>query len=830
MAFDAVIHLSTLTAAEGAVLPGVLTNGRAGHSVSTAGDLNGDGIDDFVVSAPYADYGVNGAVYVVFGKTGNFNPLINLSTLDGTNGFRITSETNAVALGCHVDAAGDLNGDGVDDLIIGARRSSTAVNNGGAAYVVFGQTTPFAAELSVASLDGSNGFQIDGFQALGRLGDSVAGTGDINGDGFDDVAIGMAYGDSYGSGSGTTFVVFGTDQGHPANLSAADLDGSNGFTIVGAQPGSRSGCSVAAAGDVNGDGWNDLLIGARLAAPGGVYRAGEAYLVYGDGDGFGSELHLAALTGATGMRMSGATAFNYAGSWVSGVGDINGDGLADFAVGAVSVATSSAGAAYIVFGSDDGLPASLNLEALDGTNGFIVRGLSAGDLTGRASGPAGDLNGDGVDDLVLGARGTSTNGAQSGSAYVIFGKTTAFAASFDLATLDGVVGFELRGVSFSDQAGWSVEGGGDFNNDGVEDLLVGAAFADPFGNSNAGAAYVIYGRADPMTLVGGGGADTLIGGAAGDSLSGLDGQDVLEGRGGNDNLDGGDMSDLLRGGDGEDSLIGGAGGDIMYGDNGDDDLGGGSGGDKLFGGLGQDELGGDEGNDRLDGGEASDALFGGAGNDYLDGGFGGDMMFGEDGNDVYLVDDLGDLTVEGVGWGYDIVQTALDGWVLGLEIEGLALLGAGDISGTGNGLANNLQGNSGANTLRGGAGTDTLNGNDGDDIIVGGEGNDLLRGGLGADTFLVDHAFGANLETDQVYDFSTAEGDLIDLSGIDAIAGGADDAFTLVAGFSKAAGQMTLTFSGGVTTLKLDVTGDGKADYQMKINGDVTGDSGGWLF
>ena len=88
---------------------------------------------------------------------------------------------------------------------------------------------------------------------------------------------------------------------------------------------------------------------------------------------------------------------------------------------------------------------------------------------------------------------------------------------------------------------------------------------------------------------------------------------------------------------------------------------------------------------------------------------------------------------------------------------------------------------------------------------------------------MVAHAFGATLETDQVYDFSAAEGDLVDLSG--AFAG----TIALVGAFSKTAGEMTLTFAAGITTLKLDVTGDGKADYQMKINGDVTAESGGWM-
>jgi Ca2+-binding RTX toxin-like protein len=239
----------------------------------------------------------------------------------------------------------------------------------------------------------------------------------------------------------------------------------------------------------------------------------------------------------------------------------------------------------------------------------------------------------------------------------------------------------------------------------------------------------------------------------------------------------------------------------------------------LFGGDGVDQLFGGDGLDRLEGGVGADALTGGADNDYLDGGAGGDQLTGGAGNDVYIAD-ADDTLTEAANEGYDIVRTADGDFVLGANFEGLELQGGADIDGTGNGGANNLQGNAGANMLSGLAGVDTINGNDGDDIIVGGLGNDLLRGGVGADTFVVAHAFGAVLETDQIYDFNAAEGDILDLSG--AWAG----ALAIVSGFGKHAGEMTLTFASGITTVRIDTTGDGKVDYQMKINGDVTGESG----
>jgi Ca2+-binding RTX toxin-like protein len=435
---------------------------------------------------------------------------------------------------------------------------------------------------------------------------------------------------------------------------------------------------------------------------------------------------------------------------------------------------------------------------------------------------AGDVNGDGIDDLLIGAYRAEPNGAYSGAAYVLFGRNTGFAASVSLGSLTTATGVRINGEAAGDNFGGDVSAA-DINGDGLIDLIISAAYAGPGGNGNAGAAYVIFGQQGASAFVGTPGEDDLSGTAGADTADGGAGKDILRGLGGDDVLNGGDANDQIFGGANNDILGGDAGSDILYGDDGTDTLNGGDGADKLFGGTGADQLNGGTGNDRMAGEADVDTLNGGAGNDYLDGGLGADIMSGGTDNDVYIVDNAGDQTIETAGQGYDIVRTALDGWVLGANLEGLELQGSADIDGSGNADANNLQGNSGANTLSGLAGVDTINGNDGDDTIIGGAGNDLLRGGIGADTFVVAHAFGPVLETDQIYDFSAAENDRLDFSA--AFAGTLD----VVAAFSKTAGEMTVTFAAGATTVRLDTNGDGKADYQVKINGDVTNDTGNWL-
>lgn len=224
-------------------------------------------------------------------------PVIPLSALDGNNGFRLDGVVSEEYSGTSVSGIGDINGDGIDDLIIGAYGAG---GFSGRSYVVFGRSTgSFAAAINLSTLNGSNGFRLDG---VGQSGRDVSGAGDVNGDGVDDLIIGAP---AAGLGSsGSSYVVFGRrGSGFASAISLSSLDGSNGFRLDGAA-GDVSGVAVSAAGDINGDGLDDLVIGANRANPNGT-DSGSSYVVFGRGTGFDAVINLATLNGSNGFRLDG---------------------------------------------------------------------------------------------------------------------------------------------------------------------------------------------------------------------------------------------------------------------------------------------------------------------------------------------------------------------------------------------------------------------------------------------------------------------------------------------------------------------------------------------
>ncbi len=595
---------------------------------------------------------------------------INLSSLNGSNGFRLDGVAEFDYSGSSVSNAGDVNGDGFDDVIIGAGGvDPNGYDGAGSSYVVFGKATGFAATLDLSSLDGSNGFRLDGVAEFDYSGFSVSNAGDVNDDGFDDVIIGAKGADPNGDRSGSSYVVFGNAGGFNASMDLSDLDGNNGFRLDGAESFDYSGISVSSAGDVNGDGFDDVIVGASNSGDPNSDLSNSSYVVFGKASGFSATMDLSSLDGSNGFRLDG-TLGDHAGRSVSNAGDVNGDGFDDLIIGAQGADPNGnySGSSYVVFGkATDLMSATMNLSSLDGNNGFRLDGAATYDRSGESVSSAGDVNGDGFDDVIVGAPGA---GSASGSSYVVFGKASAFDATLNLSSLDGSNGFRLDGEAAVDLSGISVGSARDVNGDGFGDLIIGAPDADPNG-SYSGSSYLVFGQATGFAAV--------------MNLSNLDGTNGFR-------LDGGAVNDISGSsissagdvnGDGFDDLIVGAPSSpdpnsersgssyVIFGRS---DFGGGG-----------NVIQGTPGDDVLKGTSAADIFEAGDGNDLLVGRGGADVFKAGAGNDKITVTDLDFASVAG-GTGNDVLHLAGNGLNLDLAdfggdisgIETVCLFGKGD--------------------------------------------------------------------------------------------------------------------------------------------------------
>ncbi|MEH2072511.1 MAG: hypothetical protein V7K47_30910 [Nostoc sp.] len=781
------LTVSSLNGTNGFAIKGIAVEDQVRSVVSNAGDINGDGFDDLIIGAPNVNSGA-GKSYVVFGGTnvgssGSFN----LSSLNGTNGFLINRIAVRDGLGSSVSNAGDINNDGIDDLVIGAPFADPNGNSSaGQSYVVFGGTNiGSGSSFDLSKLNGTNGFAINGIFANDNSGYSVSNAGDINGDGIDDLIIGASNASANGnSGAGKSYVVFGgTNVGSGGTLDLSDLNGTNGFAIDGIFAGDSSGNSVSSAGDINGDGINDLIIGAYRADPNFNDVAGQSYVVYGGTNvGSGGTVNLSDLNGTNGFAINGISSPDESGISVSNAGDINNDGIDDLIIGALGASSNfnnDGGQSYVVYGgtnvSSGGI---LNLSDLNGTNGFVINSISSFNFLGYSVSSAGDVNDDGIDDLIIGTFGAEQS-------YVVFGGTNVGSGGiFDLSNLNGTNGYAINGITRGDSFGRSVSNAGDVNGDGIGDVIIGAwSAASPNGNDFGGQSYVVYGSTTPtFDLIGTDENDNLVGTPSKETINGLAGNDTLVG-------DAGD--DILVGGAGDDILVGGAGNDIFTVEQGD-------GNDIItdFGGIGT-------------GSNPSATVIASFDTLQFIGDFGftaRNLQLTQNGNDLEITFEdvadtkvtlqnfqlenldnvpastarpaIGNITfndVRELGDSFDVInanstQTTVfsKNTVTFLNKLNNNITGFDNSNDVINGQEGNdsINGLSGSDILRGDTGNDILNAGTGDDFLVGGTGNDILNagadndilnagtgddtliGGAGNDSFVVGLGDGSDTITD----------------------------------------------------------------------------------
>ncbi len=453
-------------------------------------DVNGDGYGDVIAGAWFWDKlptnSNEGAAYVLLGgpepvDVDLANPDDRFVQLDGESAGDLT----AFSVGC----GGDVNGDGYDDVLIGNYIRETV-------YVVFGR--PDFGSLDLGYL-GDGGFRIQGSLTLDQnVGYAVVGLGDIDGDSLDDIGVAAVVADTQGrNNNGRVYVVPG--QKSTATVDVTD-DAASIMILEGSQAEERLG-SLAPAGDVTGDGRPDIVVGSYTATPHGaaVPVAGAAWVVGGTSRGI---VDLAEPLDVGFEIVGPERARDRLGISVSGIGDVDGDGIGDVIVGGDGVTNAATGprtgSAWVIFGSASN--ETVNAGEVEATGrGYWIQGAAQADSFGFSVAGIGDVNGDGTPDALVGAYGfdpanpdnPATTMSNAGALYVVYGKTGS--APLSVAGIAPETGFRVDGRGPGDRFGRQVAAVGDFDANHGADFAGAGDFAVRQGRTQAGEVRVFFG-------------------------------------------------------------------------------------------------------------------------------------------------------------------------------------------------------------------------------------------------------------------------------------------------------------------------------------------------
>ncbi|MFH1464319.1 MAG: MopE-related protein [Pseudomonadota bacterium] len=428
-----------------AILVGENEGDHTGCVYAGGSDLTGDGLPDLVVAAPayHTDDLSSGAVYVLSSipaGQGTMTASLVVLTATGTMG----------TVGTTLSMPGDITGDGQDDLLIGAPGDDQAATEAGSVVVV-------AGPISVSTSLEAPHAHLLGQTENEHAGNSVDGVGDIDGDGTNDIVIA---GWTSGVSDKVVYLIHGPISGQ-GSLSDADT------AIRSSSSSSYFARSVSGAGDFDGDGLNDIVVGADHVDDGG-YDAGAVYVFFGPASGVSDSID-------ADLVLFGEDDYDHAGHAVADAGDVDADGYGDLIVGATGLMGS--GGAYVVLGPRSG---SLSLSSVDAT----LLGEAATDYAGKSVASAGDVDDDGHAEVLVGAYYADPVGSNSGAVYLVLGPIS---GSVPLAVAD----VRIEGESQGDMLGYWVSGIGDLNDDGSDDLAVGALHSDR-GVDDGGALFVFY--------------------------------------------------------------------------------------------------------------------------------------------------------------------------------------------------------------------------------------------------------------------------------------------------------------------------------------------------